>query len=71
MIDDKENSKKIYLSLLKSQIFKPNSDENFNQINKKRIRENEKDNNFKPAVEDEVFFFQNDEIKSNEIKQRF
>ena len=28
----------------------------------------EKDNDFKPAVEDEVFFFQNDEIKSNEIK---
>ena len=28
----------------------------------------EKDNDFKPAVEDEVFFFQNDEINSNEIK---
>ena len=28
----------------------------------------EKDNNIKPAVEDEVFFFQNDEIMSNEIK---
>lgn len=28
----------------------------------------DKDNNFKPAVEDEVFFFQNDEINSNEIK---
>ena len=28
----------------------------------------EKDNTKKPAVEDEVFFFQNDEIMSNEIK---
>tara|TARA_B100000767_G_scaffold88439_1_gene84944 strand:- start:577 stop:4413 length:3837 start_codon:yes stop_codon:yes gene_type:complete len=28
----------------------------------------EKNNDFKPAVEDEVFFFQNDEINSNEIK---
>lgn len=28
----------------------------------------DKNNDFKPAVEDEVFFFQNDEINSNEIK---
>lgn len=28
----------------------------------------EKDNNVKPAGEDEVFFFQNDEIQSNQIK---
>ena len=28
----------------------------------------EKDNNIKPAGEDEVFFFQNDEIQSNQIK---
>lgn len=28
----------------------------------------EKDNSVKPAIEDEVFFFQNDEIMSNEIK---
>jgi hypothetical protein len=28
----------------------------------------EKDNNVRPAVEDEIFFFQNDEIRSNAIK---
>jgi len=28
----------------------------------------DKDNNIKPAGEDEIFFFQNDEIKSNQIK---